>query len=131
MELMKIGLEMDWDNADNENKRPSYTRQNNYVPCGCGRCFHCGRGYTNGIDHKKTKKRKGPVRMNEPCGTERQRLRHNSYCRVCYRREKVSCPDMNSVELKKKSNKTNHGCIVCNMHVCKECWTVHVEHKKV
>lgn len=131
IELMRIGLEMDWPDGDNGRTSPTYTRQGNYVPCGCGICFHCIRGFTNGIDHNRTKKRKVTLTMNMPCTPQREKLTNNSYCGVCYHREKAQFPMMKSIGLKKRCKKTNQGCIPCNVHVCIGCWPVHLTDKGI
>ena len=133
-QLIKRGLEMDWDGPPTDIKgRPAYTRLMNLVPCQCDgvQCFFCEYGHTHGIDHmKKGQKRKtqtSRLTATEGHTSGRKEIsRYTSYCRVCYSKARNKFPEKTNNQLRRYCNNTRLGCPGCNngngLFVCKDCW---------
>jgi hypothetical protein len=87
--LMNYGISTEW--KDTTEARPNFIRQTAFLPCDCKKCFFCMNGFTNGIQHRPSKKAKVVVQYK--CGT---RVKTNqctgeqvdlglgcTYCRMC------------------------------------------------
>jgi hypothetical protein len=120
--LISYGIGMDWEEGFDEDKKPPYMRKSNYVPCGCKRCFFCKNGKTQGVDHKRAGR---SLKQAKKCPEKRTSLvRKSRYCKSCYskiREEKGT--SIGKAEIKKKCNYSSMGCSVCEVRVCKECWS--------
>ena len=127
MALINYGLEKDWPEPHSEKTKPKYVRKQNYIPCGCQKCFFCIKGKTHGIDHlRKGKKRATSFRLKQDCVKERICIGKPQYCSVCYQREKTINPNITSTIARKKCKQTRLGCPGCNegkgVFVCQDCW---------
>jgi hypothetical protein len=123
--LISHGLGMDWEEGFDEDKKPPHVRKASYVPCGCGRCFFCKNGETQGVDHKRVGHSfKQAPKETENCSEERTSLvKRGRPCKSCHRKirekegESIGCK-----EITKKCHCSMMGCAVCEVLVCKECW---------
>mmetsp|Transcript_22134 Transcript_22134/g.57744 ORF Transcript_22134/g.57744 Transcript_22134/m.57744 type:complete len:108 (+) Transcript_22134:216-539(+) len=69
MEMVTLGVQHEW--PDQTQDRPLWMRQKAFVPCGCGGCFGCKRGLTNGVTHMPLQSRKrGKRPMRQRCHCE-------------------------------------------------------------
>mmetsp|Transcript_1529 Transcript_1529/g.1963 ORF Transcript_1529/g.1963 Transcript_1529/m.1963 type:complete len:93 (+) Transcript_1529:1279-1557(+) len=85
--LIKTGIQHDWPEPFDNAFKPSFMRQQDWVPCDCKRCFHCSNGFTHGIDHKtKGKTRRKPAFQIIKCPAERVNLGNARYCSLCYQK---------------------------------------------
>ena len=72
--LMDYGVAKDWKNPETD-PRPSFIRQQDWIPCGCNKCFFCRNGMTHGVAHKvKGQKRKTSSKARPKCPKDRVKL---------------------------------------------------------
>ena len=62
--LLNYGIGLDWDDTK-VSPKPRWTRQSEFVPCDCEKCFFCLKGLTTGIAHKKNER----VTIEYACGS--------------------------------------------------------------
>ena len=119
---MGYGIGLDWVGDE----RPDYMRTGEFIPCDCKKCYFCLNGHTTGIAHAGKKRapvveyKCGTRARTKRCSTERVNLNKNSkYCKMCYRKQ----GDVGTVkERTKKCNASRLGCVICEEHICKDCW---------
>jgi hypothetical protein len=128
LSVMNYGIGLQWDGESDE--RPTFMRQNPFVPCDCNKCFFCLNGITTGIAHPPTKKAKvtveykcGKCVMTNKCTDVRVSLGmvlvSGSYCRMCYRKQLTT--ELSTKERRKTSRTSAMGCPICKEPICKEC----------
>ena len=142
LSLIEAGILLDTNGADpkllkDKANRPSFMRQDNFHPCGCGICFFCKHKITHGVEHKSWHFRNYVA--TPPPGEEAVHPRYpqksvpmgtTGDCAVCMKREEVRCNgEVTRTELRKmkRNNKSiigrsTRGCNVCGVRVCKSCW---------
>jgi len=132
IELINHAIENEWENFEDDAKRPTWMRKGVLVPCDCNKCFFCKTGKTNGIYHKvlvteskKTGKCFGRKKRkkNIQCTKDRQLLSNytsGQYCRQCYRDQKSIVLTTN--EMRRNCRFTTMGCPACTEPICDECW---------
>jgi hypothetical protein len=131
--LISHGLGMDWKEGFHEDDKPKYVRRLNYMPCGCGRCFFCHNGKTNGVDHKPVKPNNKTVprspKEKKKCPEQRSSLVDKSiYCKSCFWRWREENKSWSSGEVTKKCKYSKMGCSVCEVVVCTQCWSQNLPH---
>ena len=128
LSVLEYGIKLEWKEPYNKEEKPKWLRQQNYIPCGCKKCFFCMNGMTSGIDHSPTsRKEKKRKRDEKVCSIERVDLgRGGSYCRPCYRKQS----NMSETHTQKRKGcaSTRLGCKGCEEFVCAQCWKSY-EHK--
>jgi hypothetical protein len=124
MKLMEAGIRMDWDDITDPSTKPSWMRQQNPIPCGCGECFFCKEGFTTGIAHAaKARASNAPV----PRGHDKVRefLGASLHCTYCYDRLHNEYPSWSAEQLRNKRKRSTKGCRKCGengVRVCELCW---------
>jgi hypothetical protein len=127
LSIMNYGIGLQWDGAGS--KRPNYMRQDQFVPCNCGKCFFCLNRITTGIAHRSSKKAKvtvefkcGTCLKTNKCTADRVSLgmKSGGYCRMCYRKQ--ACTDLKANDRIQRCRTSAMGCAVCKEPICKKCW---------
>jgi len=61
LSVIEYGIKLEWKEPYKKEDKPKWMRKQDYIPCGCKKCFFCKNGMTNGIDHipKSKKEKKG------------------------------------------------------------------------
>ena len=122
MALINYAIEREW---KENNKRPSWMRQMDFVPCDCMDCYFCKNGHTTGIAHRRKRDASvffaNGVRLKtKKCVNVRVNLRKGSdYCKMCYRRQDK---ELTNSQKRKLCNSSRLGCVQCGEHVCEACW---------
>ena len=126
---MNYGISTEW--KDTTEARPNFLRQTAFLPCDCEKCFFCMNGFTNGIQHRPSKKAKVVVQYK--CGTRVKTIQCTgervdlglgcTYCRMCYRKLLGTMASEQKTAVRKKMCRTSRmGCPICKEPICKECW---------
>jgi len=137
LEIAAYAIQLDWKgDLDNEAGKPAWMRQCGFVPCGCGHCYFCKKGWTNGIDHKTETKPPPAKQIPEQCSPERKEIRQNcQHCAVCY----WSLSDTYNGHLKgaerfsylrSQCGQSRLGCPTCDIVVCSFHWASGFTHNK-
>lgn len=116
MLLIEYGIRLDWKGD------PAWIRQVALVPCDCGSCFFCKTGRTTGVSHKPSHRTKKNV---VPRGHARKRekvAKSGRLCKLCYAKNTEKHKGMSSAEKRKRTVKSQLGCLRCNTCVCAGCW---------
>jgi hypothetical protein len=95
-DLISEGISMDWSDVDVEqddnSTRPNYLRHQDFVPCGCMKCFFCKKGLTHGLDHKKEGKWRS-LSVRPECPIKRARGTNNPQrCTLCHKNQRALNP---------------------------------------
>jgi len=137
LEIAAYAIQLDWEgDLDNEDGKPAWMRQRRLVPCGCGLCFFCKRGWTNGIDHKTETKPPPAKQVPEQCSLQRMNIRTNpQHCVVCYRHLSDNYNgQLKGTErfsyLRSQCGQSRMGCPTCDTVVCSFHWLCGFTHNK-
>jgi hypothetical protein len=140
MALLNYAIEMDWDDEN----RPRWMRQSEFVPCDCKCCFFCLKGMTGGVEHKRKKARQvtveyacGSRRRTNKCTTERvllkkkngEDMKWKTYCKMCLRNQPKD-DGYTAKERQKRCNQSKWGCAHCQEPICEVCWPNYDMHKR-
>jgi hypothetical protein len=124
--MMTLGLEREWGADGNP---PSWARQVGFIPCGCGKCFFCEKGLTNGIMHKprQAKKRKSMTPNKTDC--TRHVETETGKCSACYqvKKERIEAKaaaagrQASCTDFKNAQNNARLKCLGCAKKFCSSC----------
>jgi len=135
--LGAYAIELDWQgDKDNEKGKPAWMRQRGLVPCGCGQCYFCVKGWTNGIDHFTVTQPPPQKQVPKECSSERAEIRTNpQHCAVCYHTLSASYHgELKGTDrfkhLRAQCHDSRLGCANCNVVVCHFHWAVGFTHNK-
>jgi hypothetical protein len=111
--------------------RPNYMRQADWVPCGCGRCYHCNNKLTTGVAHKGSNvAAKNSTEATSECSTDRTTMPGGPRaCKVCMDKLAQDKPMLIYKERQLQASSTRKGCPACQVWVCGSCWS-DFKHKK-
>jgi hypothetical protein len=122
-DLISKGIEMDWSDIEDNKTKPVYVRKQDWVPCGCMRCFFCKKGLTSGVDHKKKGKQRRSRSGLSECPAERAKVTNTTRrCLVCYKNQRVLNPTADKTTLDRLCRRSRLGCTTCKVNVCSGCW---------
>jgi hypothetical protein len=128
-DLISEGISMDWSDVDVEqddnSMRPNYLWHQDYVPCGCMKCFFCkNKGLTHGVDHKKKGKRRSRSARPE-CPIKRAAVTETPRrCILCLKNQRALNPTLGFNKIERMCKRTRLGCTLCEANVCAGCWNV-------
>ena len=138
LELGAYAIQRDWDgDLDNESGKPAWMRQGRLMPCGCGGCFFCVKGWTNGIDHKTVTKQSPAHQVPAQCSDQRSKIRTAcQQCSVCYAIHSAQYTGTLRGRARQSTiialcSKTRKGCATFNNVVCESHWSHELAHKPV
>ena len=108
-------------------KRPTWMRQQAWVPCGCGKCVFCKAGYCTGIAHppvQVTKKRKAATK---DCTHHKDIDRGTAKCSLCSRRFRAMPKNASKkpAEINNMRHKAAVECLGCGRKMCRTCAGTH------
>ena len=124
---IKLGITKDCPEfmTDVKAKRPTWMRQQDWIPCGCKKRVFCEAGYCTGIAHppvQTTKKRKAAAK---DC-TLHKEISKGHKCGLCYHRLKAQHgPGMSADQLRNRRNKALLECVGCGKKMCNPCAEAH------
>jgi hypothetical protein len=133
--LGAYAIKYDWDgDLDNESGKPAWIRHGKYIPCDCGACFFCLKGWTTGIDHKTVTIPPPARQVPVQCTGNRCTIRlFSQHCTVCYKIQSEGYTG--ELRGRKKYNhlrslcaRTRKGCRICNIPVCNDHWAYDFTH---
>jgi hypothetical protein len=137
--LLNYGIELEWDDEN----RPRWMRQSEFVPCDCKSCFFCLKGMTCGVEHRRKKGRQvtiqyacGSRRRTNKCTTDRvllklkngEDMKYADFCEMCMRQQAGS--DLSFNVKKTMCRKSKFGCAQCQERICNVCWPNYDRHQQ-
>ena len=122
--MMDYGIRLDWGDVSNNECRPKWMRQVDFLPCDCKVCFFCKERFTGGIYHAPKQMSPGRKRKAPMCSGRYEKM-YQRYCGPCYKERRKQYPSEHSKASRKSVSKSSYGCTTCKTQVCKHCWNTY------